>query len=157
MQRIVDGAKIVDAADGFRIDVQRLQAGPVGILGVAELFQGDMVDRYASQQHLHRGRLDLLMVRHEGSPAAPSEIAQNSRGLPGRVLGMARGTVENVSLKVLGEEVNLAPLLLLVAGGFIFVRVVGISLSDPAMYLLGGMGMAVAMYLRFVVYQGRQE
>ncbi len=104
-----------------------------------------------------RKRLAELMCRHEGSAAAPSEIAQNSRGLPGRILGMARGTVENESPGVRGEEIIFAPALFVLVGAFVAVRYLGVSLANPSIYLLSGFGMMLAVLLRHFIYRGMKE
>ena len=89
-----------------------------------------------------------------GSKEAPSELAQVSRGYPARLLGMAQGAVEVKTPRVRGEEIDLSPVLLLLLAGIAALRYVGRGMDDTALYLIGGMGVALVLVLRFFLFRG---
>jgi len=89
-----------------------------------------------------------------GSQEAPSELAQASRGYPARLIGMAQGAVEVKAPRVRGEEIDLSPSLLLLLAGIAALRYVGRGMDDTALYLIGGMGVALVLVLRFFLFRG---
>ena len=89
-----------------------------------------------------------------GSTEKPSEIAHCSRGYPARIIAMAQGTAEVKAPRVKGEEIDLSPVLLLLVVGIAALRYIGRGMDDTALYLIGGMGVAVMIFLRFFLSRG---
>ncbi len=104
-----------------------------------------------------RNKLAELICRHVGSDKLPSEIAIASRGYPGRIVAMARGTIEQTSPRVLGEEIDLSPVLLLGLALLVAVRYIGIGLGEMDLYILGGIGMGFMVFFRFFLWKGMKE
>jgi hypothetical protein len=78
-------------------------------------------------------------------------IAHMSRGIPGRAWAIARGEITEDAHSVEGEEINIAPVLLIVVAGIMITRYVGMGLGERDLYLLGGIGMGFAVFLRFFI------
>ncbi len=89
-----------------------------------------------------------------GSFESPSEIAHNSRGYHGRIISMANGNIEVEPQRVQGEELDLSPALFLIVAGILALRFIGRGMDDTALYILGGLGMALVIVLRFFLYRG---
>jgi hypothetical protein len=102
----------------------------------------------------HRLLLAQRLCEHLGSPHSPRVIAQNCKGFPGRAVAMARGEVDDSGQKTGEEELNLAPVLLLGVAGIMAVRYIGMGMGDTTLYVLGGVGMGVAVVGRFFLMQG---
>lgn len=100
-----------------------------------------------------RERLARLACTRIGSAQGPRELAHASRGVPARLIAMARGEIEDRTPRAAGEELDLSPVLLLVLAGVMAVRYIGIGLGETDLYLLGGLGMGVAMFVRFWLYR----
>jgi len=92
-----------------------------------------------------------------GSDKSPTEVAQASRGFPGRIVAMALGEVEHTSPRVRGEEIDLSPILILLLVGVVALRYIGIGLSDTSLYILGGLGMGLMIFFRFFLWRGMSE
>lgn len=103
-----------------------------------------------------KDRLELAhrLVKHFGSPIAPSEVATASRGFPARILALCRGEVETHSVKVEGEELDLSPIFLLGLAGLVAVRYIAVGLESTDLYILGGLGMGLGVFARFFLYRG---
>ena len=104
-----------------------------------------------------RRKLAELVCQHVGSDKLPSEIAIASRGYPGRIVAMAIGTVEQTAPRVKGEEIDLAPLLLLGCAAIVAVRYISIGLGEIDLYILSGIGMGLLVFFRFYLWQGMRE
>jgi hypothetical protein len=102
----------------------------------------------------HRLELAQKACQFYGSTHSPTEIAQNSRGYPGRIIAMAKGTIDVETQRVKGEELDFSPVLLLVIVGIMIFRFIGRGLDDTALYILGGVGMGLAVFIRFFLYRG---
>jgi hypothetical protein len=102
----------------------------------------------------HRLEIAQKACEFFGSTESPTEIAHNSRGYPGRIIAMAKGTVDVETQRVKGEELDLSPVLLVLVVGLIIFKFVGRGLDDTALYILGGVGMGFAVFIRFFLYRG---
>jgi hypothetical protein len=102
----------------------------------------------------HRLTLAQKACTFYGSTHLPTEIAHNSRGYPGRIIAMAKGTIDVETQRVKGEELDLSPVLLVFIVGLVVIRFVGRGLDDTALYILGGFGMGLAIFIRFFLYRG---
>jgi hypothetical protein len=91
-----------------------------------------------------------------GSIHLPTEIAHNSRGYPGRIIAMAKGEIDIETQRVKGEELDLSPVLLLLIVAVVALRFIGRGIDDTALYILGGLGVSFAIFLRFFLYKGMQ-
>lgn len=103
-----------------------------------------------------KDRLTLAQKACEfyGSRETPSDVAHSSLGYPGKIMSMAQGTVEIKAERVEGEELDLSPLLLVLIVGIAALRYVGKGMEDTALFLMGGIGIAIMMMLRFFLNKG---
>ncbi len=102
----------------------------------------------------HRLMLARAVCIHIGSTKSPSEIAKASGGMPARIVAMAQGEIEMSSPRVKGEELNLSPVFLMLGGLAVGLRYLGSGLNQTDLYLLGGLGMAIFICLRYVLLPG---
>ena len=102
----------------------------------------------------YRLKLAQKACEFYGSKEAPTDIANNSRGYPGRIVAMAQGTIDVETQRVKGEELDLSPVLLVLVVGLLVFRFIGRGLDDTALYLLGGLGMGLAVFIRFFIFRG---
>ncbi len=94
---------------------------------------------------------------HIGSTKSPSEIAKASGGMPARIVAMSLGEIETVSERVRGEEIDLAPLLLLAMAGTVALRYIGSGLGEIDLYMLGGIGTAGFLFFRYFLMRGMSK
>lgn len=106
---------------------------------------------------IDRKRLAKRVCAAVGADKPPSDIAMASRGLPGRITAMTQGEIEETAPRVAGEELDLSPVLLLGVSGLVICRYAGIGLNETALYLIGGMGMGMALFLRFILMRGMKK
>lgn len=77
------------------------------------------------------------------------KIIQNSNGNPQMILAQIRGTESDTLEKDKREEINILPLIIaLFICGIIAMRYLGRAIGEMDMYLIGGMGMGVALIVR---------
>ncbi len=99
-----------------------------------------------------RLRLAEYCISKTGSMTTGHEIASKSRGVPARAWAIAKGeSVRDAGERVAGEEINIAPVLLVVVAGIMILKYVGRGMGEQDLYLLGGMGMAVGLFLRYFI------
>jgi hypothetical protein len=99
-------------------------------------------------------RMAQAVCARVASRHAPSEVARLSRGVPARIVALARGALETRTQRAAGEEVDLSPALLLAVVGVVVLRVVGVVDHVPDLYALGAIGVAVALLLRVLIWRG---
>lgn len=81
-------------------------------------------------------------------------IVNASEGIPGKLIQMALGEVEwKRPTRMKEEEVNIAPVLLLVISVAIFFRYISIGMDSLDFYILSGLGIGLTVFLRFFIYQ----
>jgi len=102
----------------------------------------------------YRQKLAFAFCNHLGSATSIKEIATKSRGYPARMLAQAKGEASLNSMKVEGEELDISPLLLLAIACLVAVRYVAIGLNETDLYVLGGIGAAIGLFARFMLYRG---
>jgi hypothetical protein len=99
-----------------------------------------------------RLRLAEYCISKTGSLTPGHDIASRSRGVPARAWAIAKGEiVRNEGERVKGEEINIAPMLLIVVAGIMILRYVGRGMGEQDLYLLGSMGMGVGLFLRYFI------
>jgi len=102
-----------------------------------------------------RTRLAQRMCEHYEALISFHEVAQASRGIPGRMAAMAMaGEVEDTSHRVEGEELDLSPVLLLGIVAIVAVRYIGMGLNETDIYVLGGIGAGFTLFLRYFLFKG---
>jgi len=91
-------------------------------------------------------------IEKTGSTVPLSDLIIQSRGIPGRAWAIARGeAIRYDEDRVEGEEINIAPVLFLVIAGIMIFRYIARGLGDKDLYLLGGLLMGVAYFLRYFI------
>lgn len=92
------------------------------------------------------------IIKKIGSLVPREVIANESKGIPGRAWAIAKGEhIRDDDERVKGEEVNIAEALLLIVVIVMITRYVGIGTGQKDLYILGGIGMALAYILRQVI------
>ncbi len=87
-----------------------------------------------------------------GSSTPISIIANEGRGVPGRSWAIAKGEYcKEADERVEGEEVNIAPALMLFCGAIMVLRYIAVGIGDRDLYILGGMCMGLAYFLRMII------
>ena len=100
-----------------------------------------------------RKKLAEYCVSETGSKIPVSDIATQSRGVPGRAWAIARGEkIRHESDRVEDEEINIAPVLLIFLAGLIAFRYVSRGLGETGLVLLAGALMGASVLLRYLVY-----
>ncbi len=105
-----------------------------------------------------RLRLADYCISKTGSVTPGHEIASRSRGVPARAWAIAKGEiVRNEGERVSGEEINIAPVFLVVVAGIMLMRFVGKGMGEQDLYLLGGMGMAAGLFIRYFISKAERS
>ncbi len=105
-----------------------------------------------------RQKLAEQVIRETGSLVPPQEIAQQSRGNPGRAWAIARGEANVKDEQTTRtEEINIAPIFLIGIAGFIVLRYIGIGMGEKDIYLIGGIGMGAATIVRYMVMRSARR
>ncbi|PJB37264.1 MAG: hypothetical protein CO107_05400, partial [Deltaproteobacteria bacterium CG_4_9_14_3_um_filter_51_14] len=60
--------------------------------------------------------------------------------------------VREDSERVEGEEINIAPVLLIFVAGIMALRYIGMGIGERDIYMLGGIGMGAAVFLRYFIF-----
>lgn len=99
-----------------------------------------------------RPALGKHVVEKLGCLIPADTIAQESKGIPGRAWAIGKGEfIQEDDERVQGEEVNIAPVMLLMVAGIMVVRYIGMGTGQKDLYILGGLGMAAAYILKQVI------
>ncbi len=105
-----------------------------------------------------RVRLADEIIKVTGTMANRNTIAIESRGIPARAWALARGeVVRDDAERVEGEEINIAPVLLLAVVAIMVLRYIGIGMGEKDLYILGGLGMGAALFIRFFIFQAMKK
>jgi len=100
----------------------------------------------------HRLELGKHIVSKIGSLVPAETIARESKGIPGRAWAIAKGEhIREDDERVQGEEVNIAPVMLVFVAVIMVTRYIGMGTGQKDLYIIGGIGMAVAYLLRQVI------
>ncbi|WP_027339063.1 hypothetical protein [Halonatronum saccharophilum] len=101
-----------------------------------------------------RNRLELgrHVVRSLGCLMSPAEISQESKGVPGRAWALGKGEFfRGDDERVEGEEVNIAPVMLVGVVAIMTTRYVALGLGERDLYMLAGIGMGVSYLFRYAI------
>jgi len=105
-----------------------------------------------------RAKLADLCAQLTGSRVSRSVIAASSRGVPARAWAIARGEpVRDADERVEGEEINFLPVMLLLVSGIMIMRFVGKGMGEQDIYIMGGIGMGAAVFLRYFIFKGASK
>ncbi len=105
-----------------------------------------------------RTKLAEYVISETGSMVNRNLIAVESRGVPARALAMARGEPQRDDAeRVEGEEVNIAPVLLVAVVAVVVMRYIGMGMGEKDLYILGGLGMGGAMFMRYFIFQAMRK
>lgn len=100
----------------------------------------------------HRMELAEHIIKKIGSLVPKEVIANESKGIPGRAWAIAKGEhIRDDDERVKGEEVNIAEILLILVAIVMVLRYIGMGTGQKDLYIIGGIGMAVAYLLRQVI------
>ena len=92
------------------------------------------------------------IIKKIGSLVPKEVIANESKGIPGRAWAIAKGEhIREDDERVKGEEVNIAEVMLILVAIVMIVRYIGMGTGQKDLYIIGGIGMAVAFILRQVI------
>ncbi len=105
-----------------------------------------------------RLRLADTCIQDTGTLVDRNTIAVESRGVPGRAWAVARGEpLKEDSERVEGEEINIAPVLLIVVAAVMILRYVGLGMGERDLYVMGGIGMGAAIFIRYFFYEAMKK
>jgi hypothetical protein len=105
-----------------------------------------------------RRRLADVCIAETGSLVSAMQIVSESRGIPARAWAIARGeSIREDAERVEGEEINIAPVLLIFVVGIVVLRYVGLGTNQIDLYVLGGIGMGAALFLRFFIFKASKK
>lgn len=79
-----------------------------------------------------------------------------ARGLPGQLIHALRGEVTPDAAKVQGEEIDISPIFLVVIALVMVTRYLAVGMESTSLYLLGGLGMAAGLIIRFYLFRGME-
>ncbi len=99
-----------------------------------------------------RYELGRYIATKTGSTTPISIIANEGRGVPARSWAIAKGEYcKEADERVEGEEVNIAPALMLFCGAIMVMRYIAVGIGDRDLYILGGICMGLAYFLRMII------
>ena len=105
-----------------------------------------------------RAKLAECCIKETGSLVPASAIATGSRGIPARAWAIARGEpVRDADERVEGEEINFLPVMLLIVAGTMVMRFIGKGMGEQDIYIMGGIGMGAALFLRYFIFKGASK
>ena len=105
-----------------------------------------------------RAKLAECCIKETGSLVPASEIATSCRGIPARAWAIARGEpVRDADERVEGEEINFLPVMLLIVAGTMVMRFIGKGMGEQDIYIMGGIGMGAALFLRYFIFKGSSK
>lgn len=82
------------------------------------------------------------------------QVVNAAEGIPGKMVQMAMGEIEwKKPTRTRQEEINIAPIFLLVVAGFVFVRYLSIGMNMVDLYILGGLGASLGLFARYFIYR----
>jgi len=101
---------------------------------------------------IHRMKLGQHVVEKLGCLTTAETIAQESKGIPGRAWALGKGEViREDDERVQGEEVNIAPVMLVAVVAIIIIRYISLGMGEKDLYVLAGVGMGFAYILRYII------
>lgn len=101
-----------------------------------------------------RLKLAEVCIQETGSLVSCNLIASECKGVPARAWAIARGEpVRDDAERVAGEEINIAPALLVAVVAIMMLRYIGMGLGERDLYVLGGLGMGAAVFMRYFIFQ----
>lgn len=95
--------------------------------------------------------LAAFAIQQTGSVVDAESVIDAAKGVPGRIWACCRGEVLRDDDHVKGEEINILPgLIVFAVAAFIALRYTGKAAGHTDWYLIGGVGMALALLVRFL-------
>jgi len=95
-------------------------------------------------------KLAREVIKQTGAEVDIKEVADSSKGVPGRIWASCRGEVLRAEESVTSEEINFLPFAIAVGVAcLVIMRYTGRAAGQSDMYLTGCIGMGAAMILRF--------
>jgi hypothetical protein len=106
----------------------------------------------------YRDELSLKAIKETGTQTPKHQLTQEGRGVAGRVWAIARGEVmQQDDEKVQGEEINIAPLLMLVVACVMMFRYVARGMGEKDLVILGGVAMGAMYIARYFISELRKK
>ncbi|SNY41427.1 AAA domain (dynein-related subfamily) [Orenia metallireducens] len=119
---------------------------------VKKLLWGKQKIRVKPIDRKSRFKLGRYVAKSLGCMVAPETIANQSKGVPGRAWAIGKGEViRDDDERVEGEEINIAPVMLVFVVGIMMTRYIAMGLGERDLYVLAGIGMACSYLLRYVI------
>ncbi len=125
---------------------------------LTRLMWGKKKIRILAIERKERAKLAEHVINKTGSMVNRNLISVESRGVPARAWAMARGEVQRDDAeRVDGEEINIAPVLLVAVVAVVVMRYIGMGMGEKDLYILGGMGMGGALFMRYFIFQAMKK
>lgn len=125
---------------------------------LTRLMWGKKKIKIVAIEKTYRTKLAEEVIRNTGSMINRNIIAVESRGVPARAWALARGEVQRDDAeRVDGEEINIAPVLLIAVVSVVVLRYIGIGMGEKDLYVLGGIGMGAALFMRYFIFQAMKK
>jgi hypothetical protein len=119
---------------------------------VKKLLWGKQKIRVKAIDRKYRLKLGRYVAKSLGCMISPEDIANQSKGIPGRAWAIGKGEViRDDDERVEGEEINIAPVMLVFVVGIMMTRYIAMGIGERDLYVLAGMGMACSYLLRYVI------
>ncbi|WP_018250271.1 AAA family ATPase [Orenia marismortui] len=119
---------------------------------VKKLLWGKKKIRVKAIKRKYRLDLGRHVAKKLGCLVDPATIARESKGVPGRAWALGKGEViRDDDERVEGEEVNIAPVMLVGVIAIMITRYVALGIGERDLYVLAGIGMACSYLLRYVI------
>ena len=123
---------------------------------VRSILQGIPKVRVKPLKRDHAIRLAGLAAAELESLVDARKAAQSSRGLPGPMLRYLTGEAPETCAHG-SDEIDISPLILFSLAGIAALRYAGKAMDSSIMPLLGGLGMAFGLIVRFWLFRGMRR
>ena len=100
----------------------------------------------------YREELARHVISETGANCGLSTLINGGKGVPARTWAIGKGEfIRDDDERVEGEEINIAPILMIGVGGIMIMRYLAIGMEQKDLYILGGCFMGFAYFLRIMI------
>jgi hypothetical protein len=119
---------------------------------VKKLLWGKQKIRVKPIHRKYRLKLGTYVAKNLGCMVSPEDIANQSKGVPGRAWALGKGQViRDADERVEGEEINIAPVMLVGVVAIMITRYIAMGTGERDLYVIAGIGMACSYLLRYAI------